>query len=225
MSFHAAILKFASNRFSILIHLPSITSFVNILENRIESDGKTVFSETSQPFASFAEQWYRRNNINYPKFHKMDQLCKLGLMGADTLLINNNLASKLSPYDIGVILSNRNSSLDTDLKHHRQTATGPASPAVFVYSLPNIVIGEICIRHGIKGENTFFIEPEFDAQKQSEYIDLLIQTGALKCCIGGWVEFLDEKYRLFMYLVEDSETTGSLPFNAENINKLYHLPV
>lgn len=204
--------------------MSTISGFVNILENRIESGGKSVFSVPSQPFASFAEQWYRSQNINYPKFHKMDQLCKLGLMGADTLLINRNLES-FSPFDTGVILSNRNSSLDTDLKHHRQTSAGPASPAVFVYSLPNIVIGEICIRHGIKGENTFFIEPEFDAQKQSEYIDLLFQSGAMKVCIGGWVEFLDENYRLFMYLVEETETPGSLPFNADTLNKLYHLPV
>jgi hypothetical protein len=217
--------KFAAHSFSNRISLSVITGFVNILENRVELGGIPLFHVRSQPFASFAEQWYRHHNVHYPKFHKMDPLCKLGLMGSDTLLNNNPLATNLDPYEVGVILSNRNSSLDTDLRHHHQSEKGPASPAVFVYSLPNIVIGEICIRHGIKGENTFFIEPEFNAKRQSEYIDVLFQTGTFKACIGGWVEFLNEKYRLFMYLVEETEKPGALPFNADTLTKLYHVPV
>lgn len=185
---------------------------------------KLIFQGANLVFAAFAEQWYRQHEIQYPKFHKMDSLCKLGFMGADILLNNRKIAEEYNPFQIGMILSNRNSSLDTDLKHQRQILSGPASPAVFVYSLPNIVIGEICIRHGIKGENTFFIEPEFDAGRQSEYISSLFQSKAIEACIGGWVEFLDEKYRLFLYLVEEKEAKGSQPFNAETLNKLYHLP-
>ena len=44
-----------------------------------------------------------------------------------------------------LVLSNANASLDVDLKYAKTMQTG-ASPALFVYTLPNIVIGEISIR-------------------------------------------------------------------------------
>ena len=151
----------------------------------------------------------------------MDNLSKLGFIGADILLNNNDLRNKYNPYDIGVILSNCNSSLETDLKHHKQVQNGPASPAVFVYSLPNIVIGEICIRHRIKGENTFFIEKEYNIPHQVNYISNLFQSGSLTACIGGWVELLGDNYDCFLYLVENNPGKNAIPFSTENISKLY----
>jgi hypothetical protein len=151
----------------------------------------------------------------------MDNLSKLGFLGADILLIDSDLKYILSPFDTGIVLSNRNSSLDTDVKHHRQSMTGPASPAVFVYSLPNIVIGEICIRHNIKGENTFFVSKEFDISGQVNYIRQLFVSGNLTACIGGWVELLGEEYDCFLYLVDINPSGQNLPFNEDQIKTLY----
>jgi hypothetical protein len=203
--------------------LRSITSFVNIANGKIGHNGNRVWESADAVFTEFADKWYRHHAVSYPKFHKMDSLCKLGFMGAETLLTGRKIASEYAPYDIGVILSNRSSSLETDLHHHRQVQAGLASPAVFVYSLPNIVIGEICIRHGIKGENTFFIEPEFDASKQLEYINVLFQSGIIRACIGGWVEFLNGEYRLFMYLAEQLQEPSLHPLNTETLTTLYQL--
>lgn len=203
--------------------MPTLSGYIHIRDNQILLNGKLLFSAGNTPFAAFAELWYRSANINYPKFHKMDNLCKLGFMGADILLNNNQLYNNLPPFRKGVILANKNSSLDTDLRHHRQIQTGPASPAVFVYSLPNIVIGEICIRHGIKGENTFFIEPRFSPKHQFDYINLLFSSNKSDACLGGWVEFLNDEYELFMYVaVKDESPDGSLPFTAETLKNLYH---
>ncbi len=63
--------------------------------------------------------------------------------------------------ETGIILSNANGSLDVDLKYAKTMQAG-ASPALFVYTLPNIVIGEISIRHKIKGENAFFVFKDFN---------------------------------------------------------------
>ncbi len=180
-----------------------------------------LFYAEGSSFGELSELFYRDQKLSYPKFHKMDNLAKLGFLGADILLKNNNLRTKYNPYEIGVILANRNSSYDTDLKHHLQLQSGPASPAVFVYSLPNIVIGEICIRHGIKGENTFFIENEYNISGQVQYITLLLNSGSIKTCIGGWVEYANEQYDCFMYLVENNPDENKIPFNSDQIRKIY----
>jgi hypothetical protein len=67
------------------------------------------------------------------------------------------------PYATGIVLSNSNASLDADIKYYDSVANIP-SPALFVYTLPNIVIGEISIKHSFKGENAFFIFDSFDAR-------------------------------------------------------------
>ena len=82
------------------------------------------------------------------------------------------------PEDIGVVLANANSSLDTDIKYF-ETVKDIASPALFVYTLPNIVIGEICIRHNFKGENAFFIFEEFDAGFIQQYVSNLINNNII----------------------------------------------
>jgi 3-oxoacyl-[acyl-carrier-protein] synthase-1 len=58
-----------------------------------------------------------------------------------------------------VILANRSASLKND-NDYIATISGSGyypSPALFVYTLPNIVTGEIAIRHQIQGETAFYI--------------------------------------------------------------------
>lgn len=84
----------------------------------------------------------------------MDDLCKLGYVAAEYLLEGKTFA----PLEMGMLLANAASSLHTDIRHQQlidREGDQAASPAVFVYTLPNVVSGEICIRHKIQGENTF----------------------------------------------------------------------
>ncbi len=200
----------------------NITGFSHILNNTIQVDGTIRFSKEGD-FDTFSEAAYRSLEVNYPRFHKMDPLCKLGFLGSDILLNSKQLSSKYDPYDVGVVLSNSHSSLDTDLRHLEGLHSGVSSPAVFVYSLPNIVIGEICIRNRFKGENAFFVSEAYDIEGQVSYISQLFSEQALKACVGGWVEKAGEHYHSFIYVVEQAATGGSQRFNTENIKTLYSL--
>ena len=144
---------------------------------------------------------YHHFGINYPKFYKMDNLSKLGWLATEVLLKDSFEKERYKPEDIGVVLANANSSLDTDIKYY-ETVKDIASPALFVYTLPNIVIGEICIRHNFKGENAFFIFEEFDAGFIEQYVSNLINNNILQACICGWVELLGEQYKTVLFLVE-----------------------
>jgi hypothetical protein len=149
----------------------------------------------------------------------MDSPSKLGFLTSEVLLNDFPLAEKYAPEEIGVVLFNANSSLDTDKKYFR-TVSDIASPSLFVYTLPNIVIGEICIRNKIKGENHFFISKAFDPELFCGIVENLFETGAVKACLCGWVDWLDDEYKAWMMLVETGGTAGGKAFTKENCIEL-----
>jgi hypothetical protein len=189
-----------------------------ITRNKIFKNGQLVF-EQSGSSDEFLNAVYARFEVSYPKFHKMDQLCKLGLLATELLLKDTGHSGKYGETETGLVLSNANSSLDVDLKYAKTIQTG-ASPALFVYTLPNIVIGEISIRWHFKGENAFFVFKQFDGNFIVKYVNGLFENKLIKNCICGWVDILKEDYRVLLFLVEPAEPEDTLNFTAENLNQL-----
>ena len=199
-----------------------ITASCIISKNIVYKDDKKLFENTEANVLDFLLSLYQHLEIKYPKFYKMDGLSKLGWLAAEVLLKDYFTKDKYKPEDIGVVLANKNASLDTDIKYY-ETAKDIASPALFVYTLPNIVIGEICIRHQFKGEDAFFIMEKFDAEFITQYVSNLINNNILQACICGWVELLDNQYKAVLFLVEKETLTAPLLFTNENITKIYQL--
>ena len=181
-----------------------------------------VFENKTTELAEFLVSIYRHLNGQYPKFFKMDNRSKLGWLTNEILLQDSFDKEKYKPEDVGIVLSNANSSLDTDIRYYETTKT-MASPAQFVYTLPNIVIGEISIRHHFKGENAFFIFSDFDTAFIEQYVSNLINNNILQCCICGWVDVLADKYNATLFLIEKDKTGNSVIFTKENLNKIYQL--
>lgn len=155
------------------------------------------------PFGEHIRALYKALGAPNMKFYKMDDLAKAGYVAAEYLLRGQPLAGRYLPGEVAVVLENRSSSLDTDLAHQRIVDARPAegaSPAVFVYTLPNVVAGEICIRHRIQGENTFFID---DAPGVAErYARRLIARGTARAAICGRCEYFDGRYDVRLTLLE-----------------------
>jgi hypothetical protein len=197
-----------------------ITASCIINDHIVYKNGLPVFEEKGQDLPEFLVAVYRHVALQYPKFFKMDNLSKLGWLANEILLQGSFDKEKYSPEDVGIVLSNANSSLDNDTKYYETTKT-MASPALFVYTLPNIVIGEISIRHHFKGENAFFIFEDFDAEFIEQYVSNLINNNILQCCICGWVDVMNEKYNATLFLIEKDKTDNSVIFTKENLNKIY----
>jgi hypothetical protein len=195
-----------------------ITARCLITRNKASKDGQLVFEQPGSP-DEFLNALYGHLDISYPKFHKMDQLCKLGLLATELLLRNTGHAGRYEETETGLVLSNANASLDVDLKYAKTIQTG-ASPSLFVYTLPNIVIGEIAIRWHFKGENAFFVFKQFDGNFIVKYVSTLFENKLLKNCICGWVDFLKEEYRALLFLVETSDTENAMTFTADKLNQL-----
>lgn len=195
-----------------------ITASCTIGHNKVFKNGKLVFEDQGLDAPSFLIAGYKEQEGKYPKYYKMDNLSKLGFLASEYLLGGVNLQEKYSPEQIGLVLTAANSSLDTDEKYYA-TVKEMASPALFVYTLPNIVAGEICIRNKFKGENTVFLFPEPDAEWLESYVSLLLHTGVLSACLCGWVDYFHDAYRAHLLLVEKGD--GEIQFKKENILKIY----
>ncbi len=165
---------------------------------------------------------YKHFTIDYPKFYKMDSLCQLGFLAAEVLLQERQIADEYSAAKIGIVFSNANSSLNADL-HYFESVKNIPSPAQFVYTLPNIVIGEISIRHRCKGENAFFVSDRFDAPFMHFYVQDLLNRNRADVCICGWVECLGDNYKAVIWLVEKHTTGKALAFNIDHIHQIYEL--
>jgi len=194
-----------------------ISAHCSISDNIVRYNNEVVFAGTENDIPGFFLSVYQHLGVKYPKFYKMDNLAKLGWLTAEVLLKDFDKA-KYQPTDIGVVLTNANSSLDAD-KRYYDSMQEIASPALFVYTLPNIVIGEICIRHHFKGENAFYIFDRFNADFIASYVYNLLDIRQLNVCICGWVELLGDEYKAVLFLIEKD---GVMPFKTENINKIYN---
>jgi hypothetical protein len=197
-----------------------ITASCTISNSHVYKNGMRIFEREGLKASELLAGLYSFIAPDYPKFYKMDNLSKLGWLATEILLRDSFAANSYLMEDIGVVLCNSNASLDTDLRYIKTVSEYP-SPSLFVYTLPNIVIGEICIRHKFQGENAFFVFDQFQPGFIHQYASGLLDAGVLKVCICGWVEILAESYRAAVFLVERKE--DGLAFSAEAMQELYDL--
>ena len=168
---------------------------------------------------------YNRHHIDYRKFFKMDTMSKAGFLAAELLL--QDFDREQPKEDMGIVLFNHSSSLESD-EVYQQTINDRdnffPSPAVFVYTLPNIVVGEIAIRHKIHGETAFYINSRFQPVLIEEIGKAAFSGSGLKYLLTGWVEIANDELDVCMMLCE-TDGKRKMAFNAKNIEKIYTMDV
>lgn len=203
-----------------------ISSYAAVSSGSAHQCGNAWCDDLNQEgFNSFSRMMYKKLNLSYPRFYKMDNLCKLAFICSELVLEKAGNRALVTGPKAAVMLSNHASSLDTDRLFNDTVSNQEndlPSPAVFVYTLPNISIGEICIKNKIKGENAFFIFDGFDVQFTFDYVSELFQKGRAETCICGWCDFDLGKEDAFFMLVEKSTLLNNqLVFDVDTIEKLY----
>lgn len=138
---------------------------------------------------------YKTYMGDYPKYYKMDGLSRLGLISAELLLREENRERFVPCDDRAVILFNKSSSIVSDRKF-LDTITGEdnyfPSPSVFIYTLPNMVSGEIAMRNKYHGETSFYITSERNDILILKVITSAFFDKATKSVIGGWIDFRND---------------------------------
>ena len=198
-----------------------ITSSCAVSHGIVVKDGAVLFKSNAANAQDFLLAVYQHFRLSYPKFYKMDNLSKLGWLASEILLNDTFKAGAYPPEKTGIILANANSSLDDDIRYYKSVEDIP-SPSLFVYTLPNIVIGEICIRNNFKGEHALFIQDKFDAGFIKQQVDYLMDKDILDACVCGWLDFLDQEYNTVLFLVEKKHSDGSLLFSKDNMDRIFN---
>ena len=132
-----------------------------VINDRLRQ-GSRVNAESALGMLS-AEDMYSALQCSYPKFFKMDKLCKWAWVATEYLLGGKDEAYKgIDKNKIAICLTTGHGCIDVDKRYLDGIAI--ASPGLFVYTLPNIMLGELCIRHGFKGEQQCMVNEKFDAE-------------------------------------------------------------
>ncbi len=165
---------------------------------------------------------YQQLNADYPKFYKMDVLSKMAFIGTEILLpfFPKELDQE---NDLQLIFANSSASQNTDnlfVESYEQLKK--PSPSLFVYTLPNIVTGELCIRHKWYGENCFFVEEAFHPAHFAEWSQIALNKGN-NSCLCAWVEAkTNGEQECFLFLLTNSESKEhSIEFELSTLIKQY----
>ena len=187
----------------------------------LKVDGVAVMANSSDTFSEFAKRIYKHYEMSYPKFFKMDNLSKLAFLASEIVL--SGFIKEGEENNIALIFANQSASLDTDVKHQESIADKEnyfPSPAVFVYTLANICIGEVSIKHKLNSENAFFVFDSFQAPFMHTYTEQLLKTDKADKVLCGWVELYQDNYKAVLYLVDKQE--NGVQHQIENINQIFN---
>lgn len=203
--------------------MKKITSYCRITDHQVILNGKKLdIAFSGDTGSSRLTEIYRYLDAGYPKFHKMDNLSKAGFLATEMVLRSLDYDSETPDGSTSVVFANRSASLDDD-KRFQETIDPDnyyPSPAVFVYTLPNIVTGEVAIRNKILGETSFFILKDFDAEKIHIFIEWAFSSPGINRVLCGWTEYLDDLCDVLVMMVEKESPKG-MDYNILNINQLY----
>ena len=183
--------------------------YVRIKQGKVNRNGWPITDDE----AGDAAQLYHTLGCSYPKFFKMDNLCKWAWLGAEALLRSDDggwLYDGLDKRNIALVLTTTDGCLEVDKRYAETLSTVP-SPALFVYTLPNIMLGEICIRHGFTGEQRCTVQDDFDAEELLFQVkDLLMNRGATHC-LFGMVDAVDGHHDVCLFWADAQNIQSVTP--------------
>lgn len=142
--------------------------------------------QVSIPCGADLTQLYRQEIGNYPKFFKMDVLSRLGILLTERLVAGEQ--GRFQPReDRAVLVFSREGCLANDI-HYVASMQDFPSPSLFVYTLPNIVAGEISIRNKYAGETSAFVLEKYDEEAVFTLVRQAFQDPVTQSAVVIWAD-------------------------------------
>lgn len=155
--------------------------------NQVLVDGRPIETQGTSGQAMLTHL-YKMCDFAYPKFYKMDSLCRLGFIATE-LLLGDKTGVEGDTHAIVAI--GYSGSLNTDARYCETICDADnyfPSPSVFVYTLANIVTGEIAIRNKIYGETSSFLVDYYDPAMIVNLLSTAFADPGIKTITGGWID-------------------------------------
>lgn len=160
------------------VHLTEHSLTVDGVDQEIEGCGMQLL------------KWLYHNRIgDYPKYHKMDPMSKLGFLASELLIAAEGALRFVERSDRAIVIVGRSSSICADQAYQQTIASADnyfPSPAAFIYTLPNIVTGEIAIRNNYRGETLYLAQDS--PQNTLPLMAQLLHEPGITSVLGGWIE-------------------------------------
>lgn len=163
----------------------------------VSIDGCIISITSENESENLLTSIYKQKIGGYPKYYKMDGLCRLGFVASELLLQAEGEERFVECDDRAIVLFNRSSSISSDKKYLESIQDKDnyfPSPSVFVYTLPNIVTGEIAIRNHYHGETSFYILPQEDVVQMREILETTFMDRNTKSVLTGWIDYVDDSH-------------------------------
>lgn len=193
-----------------------ITAYCNLRAGEALVNGEVVARRDTGSEDSWFKQIYKQQELAYPKFYKMDVLSQAGYLASELMKrANPGVFDGYADDEIALVFANASSSAETDRRFLQSyEGGGSPSPSLFVYTLPNIVLGEIAILNKWYGENMFAVLPKFAPGFYLDYSKILLASGS-RALLCGWLEVTAGSADVFLFLVE--EKASGTEFSNENL--------
>jgi hypothetical protein len=162
---------------------------------------------------------YKKAAFNYPKFFKMDPLCKAGMLCL--LPFAEYLNTHPQASEGGLLFFTDTGCRLTDEEHIRLMNSSSASPAVFVYTLPNIILGEWSIFSRWVGYGQCFLMPAFNALYVAQRMAAFKADFPRAPLVAGWCSVNDDFFEGILLICHDSKASETEL--AKQISHIYHL--
>ncbi len=165
----------------------AVVKSLRITPDSVLLDGTPVPHESTG--AALLTEIFKTCLADGSRFFKMDLFSRLAYVGAG--LLAKDMLSDCEPDDIALYFFTLNGSVLADRKH-LSTFSDPGafypSPAVFINTLPNVVLGEIAVRHTVKGETTLVMLPRRDDGRMEEIVRVTAAATRPAALLYGWVD-------------------------------------
>ena len=204
--------------------------FVVLNQGYVSVNGREIEHEATGN--ALLTELYRNHIADWPKFFKMDTLSKAGFVASELLF--KEIAQKRPEADEfiknrAIVLFGSTASLCAD-RNYQDTIQDKdnyyPSPALFVYTLPNIVTGEIAIRNHYRGETSFYVLEEPDAAQMAFHLSCAFQDSVTDSILAGWVDSAhNDDFQAAMTLIDREDAAdkewlaGQLQLMINNLNK------
>ena len=154
-----------------------LMSYARITNQQVVSNGETIIENIDTDIKHWLSEIYKKLGCDYPKFFKMDPLCKSGFLTAELVMSHLHLSPDEPKEEWAVVCFNSAGSLDDDRTYQATIQEADSyfpSPAVFVYTLANIVTGEMA---------------KFQPETILQAVNDVLQRTPARHVLAGWVDF------------------------------------
>lgn len=166
---------------------------LRLTPDSVTVDGKAL--DVNATGKAMLTELYKKEVGDYPKFYRMDLLSRVGFIAAELLVKAEEGNVGADSASRAVMLVGRSGSIQADLNYYQSICRPDdyfPSPERFVYTLPNIVAGEIAIRHRYHGETSFLLLSRRDDEAVTTILRSAFLDAETTSVLGGWIDCEDD---------------------------------